>query len=98
MTEKEKAIKEILEWIDQHGGAKAFAEEADEFQKSIDWFYAHREELVKQHPDQWIGMYQDKIVVASELEQLIERMENAGIPRGKALVEFLNTKEENWIL
>ncbi|MBI4311899.1 MAG: hypothetical protein HY681_08960 [Chloroflexi bacterium] len=97
MVEKEKAIKEVLEWIERRGGANAFAEEADEFQRLIDWFYAHREELVKEHPDQWVGMYQNKVVVAGELEDLIERMEKAGIPRGKALVEFLNTKEEDWI-
>lgn len=98
MTEKEKATKEALEWIERKGGARAFAKDMEEFGALIDTFYAQRNDLVKKYPDHWIGMYQDKVVVAKEFHELMRQMDETGIPAGEAFVEFLNTEEEDWIL
>ncbi|MBI4311898.1 MAG: hypothetical protein HY681_08955 [Chloroflexi bacterium] len=96
MIDRGKALREALEWKEAHGGARSLAREAQEFRLILEWFYAHREELVRIYPDQWIGLYQDRAVVASDLEELNGSMEKSGFPKSQALVAFLNTEGEEW--
>jgi Family of unknown function (DUF5678) len=63
------------------------------------FFEEQREELLQQHPEHWIAVYDRRIVgTARELLQLLEQLDRQGLPRGRVFVEFLPAKEDLLIL
>ena len=69
--------------------------ELQRFQRDVDYFQSHQEELLSKHPDQWVAIYDQKVVGAA---QDPEQLEEQGVPIEHALFEHLSTKEELWIL
>ena len=73
--------------------------ELQRFQRDVDYFQAHQEELLSKYPDQWVAIYNQQVVgAAQDPEQLLDQLEEQGIPIEHALFEHLSTKEELWIL
>lgn len=71
----------------------------EQFNKEIAYFRAHRDQLLKQHPEQWVAIL-DQIVVASdsEPERLIAVLRQRGIPTERVLIEHLTQSEDTLIL
>lgn len=69
------------------------------FRDDIAYFLDHKEELTEKYPNKWVGIYHHKVVgVNKDLEPLIKGLKGKGIPTGKAVVEYLSTKETIMIL
>lgn len=73
--------------------------ELERFQRDIDYFEAHQQELLHQYPDAWVAIFNEQIVGKhTEFEQLLTDLEERGIPIEKVLVRHLTTREELLIL
>ena len=63
------------------------------------WVDDHREELLKQYPDQWIAVYNQQVVgSAAEIEELVEQLERDGFPPNHIFTEYLTDEEDILIL
>ncbi len=71
----------------------------ERFRKDTQYFEAHREELVKRYPDQWVSIFDEQVVAASaDLEEVLAQKRAKGVPPGKGLVEYVTAKDEVLIL
>lgn len=75
------------------------AESLTRFQRDIDFYESHYEELLQQFPEQWIAIYKQRVVGNdTDLDQLLQRLRQEGIPIEKALIEHVTAQEEVFIL
>ncbi len=59
----------------------------------------NEDKLKEKYPDKWIGILNKKVVgVSDDLQNLVNDLRSRGIDTGKAVVEFLPTSEDIWIL
>ena len=71
----------------------------DRYRADALFFEAHREELLRQHPEHWVAVYDQRVVgTARELLQLLEQLDRLGLPRGRVFVEFVSAKDDLLIL
>ncbi len=69
------------------------------FQRDIDYFEAHREELLDRYPEQWIAIFNEQVVgTAPTVEQVLDGLSAKGVPPGQGLVEQLTRHDELLIL
>jgi hypothetical protein len=72
--------------------------ELDRFQDDMAYFDGHRDELVRQHPEKWVAIYQGQLVGAAKaLPSLIAQLERKGL-RGRAFVDFVSERQDLLIL
>lgn len=77
-----------------HQDAKA---ELDRFHKDGLWFSEHYDELIEQYPDQWVAIFNKKVVGASpDPDQLFADLKTKGVPINHAFFKFMSTEEVNW--
>ncbi len=97
MAKQESALskEEVLELI---GDPEQHVREMEVFSQSVQVFWDHHESLLKEHPDSWVAVHKDEILVAETSEALFKAMERAGIPRGQAFVRFVSPKKRILIL
>jgi len=63
------------------------------------YFEAHREELLVEHSEEWIAIYRNEVVgSAKELPELLSRLDEQGIPRGRAFIEYVSSRDDILIL
>ncbi len=73
--------------------------ELKRYKRDVEYLEAHYSELLQSHPDQWIAIYDRKVVGTSpDLTQLLDQIQSAGISPGVTLTEYLSTQEEVLIL
>ncbi len=73
--------------------------ELQRFQRDIDYYQAHQEELLRQYPEQWVAIFNEHVVgTAPELDQLLTEVKQKGVPVGRSLVEHVTTKDDLLIL
>jgi len=78
---------------------QAVQAQLQQFQRDIDYFAAHEEELVRQCPDRWVAVFNENVVGDDpDLERLLDRLQEQDIPIENALVRHLTAKEELFIL
>ena len=71
----------------------------EQFSADARWFDTHRKDLVAEYPDQWIGVFQRKVVGASDdIEDLVIRLQAKDLPVGSIYVDFAATKSKAWII
>ena len=59
----------------------------------------HRQELLKSYADRWIAVCNGNVVaVEKNLEMLIKKLEQLGLPPGHVYQEYLTEREEQLIL
>lgn len=89
---EERAIEEL-------GGAERVDEAIRRLEADVVYLLKNREELMRQHSEQWVAIHDRKVVARSKtLEGLLAEMDARGIPKGSALVHFLTTKAQALIL
>jgi hypothetical protein len=83
----------------RRNGMNAQQTELQRFRADIEYFQAHRDELARAHPDQWIAVYQQRLVgFAGGFEELLADLRARGVPPEHALVEHLTNADEILIL
>lgn len=74
-------------------------QELERYRRDAFYLEQHREELLRQYPEQWIAIYHQQVVgAANDLRRLIRQLERKGIPPGEVFEEFLTNKDELLIL
>jgi hypothetical protein len=74
-------------------------EEFEQFQKDVSYTEAHHEELLNQYPEQWAAILHQKVVgAAPDVYQLIDELQERGIPTERVVLRHLTRREELLIL
>ena len=69
------------------------------FKRDIDYYEEHREELLRQYPDDWIAILNQKVVrVGSDLDALLDGLRRQGVPPQHALIKRMTREEDILIL
>lgn len=69
------------------------------FQQETRYYEEHYEELLAEYPEQWVAIFNQKVVGASpDYDQLLADLEGAGVPIDRTLFKFLAREDELWIL
>ena len=69
------------------------------FRRDIDYYEAHREELLDRYPEQWVVIFNEQVVAtAPTVEQVLRGLRAKGVPPGQGLVEHLTRHDELLIL
>ena len=69
------------------------------FQRDIDYYEAHRGELLDRYPEQWVAIFNEQVVdAAPTMEQVLIGLRAKGVPPGQGLVEHLTRHDELLIL
>ena len=78
---------------------KEIIKNLQEFTKSAAFVSRNHSRLLEEYPSRWIGVYRQNVEANSEdLDQLIDQLEEKGIPLGDAVIRFLNEESETLIL
>ena len=73
--------------------------ELQRFKQDTQYYEAHREDLLKQYPEQWVAIFNQQVVgAAPDFDQLLITLEQSGIPAERALIEHVTRREELLIL
>ncbi len=74
-------------------------QEIERFTADMEYFDQHRRELAHRFPDQWVAVYQGRVIgAATELDRLLSRLAKKGIPRGRAFVDYATERDDLLIL
>lgn len=69
------------------------------FRRDVEYYEAHREELLKRYPEQWVAFFNEQVVGADpDYERLLDEVEGKGISVGGVFIERLTAKDEILIL
>ena len=56
------------------------------FRRDVTYYEAHREELLKQYPEQWVAFFNEQVVGADpDYERLLDEVEGKGILGGRGV-------------
>lgn len=73
--------------------------EIREFAEAAKVLSSDHPRLIDEHPLHWVGVYQGRVAAsAKSLDSLMKRLDEEGIPRGKAIVRFIDSEERTLIL
>lgn len=74
-------------------------ESIDRFQRDVDYFESRYEQLLQEHPEQWVAIFNQAVVgTDSDFDALLDALDKAGIPIEKALIEHVTAEEDVLIL
>ncbi len=89
---KKQLIEDTCAMIEEMGGVAALQERMEQFQRTIDRMMNERESLTEKHPDKWVAMGKDGVlVIGDSSDEVIEKVENQGIRAGEVVIEFLDS-------
>ena len=73
--------------------------ELKRFSRDTAYYEGHHEELLQKYPEQWVAIFNEKVVGASpDYEQLLTDLLGKHVPIEHALFKHLTREEELWIL
>ena len=69
------------------------------FERDIDYYQAHRDELLRKYPEQWVAIFDQQVAGADpDVDRLLEKLEARGVPKEKAVVERVSSQDDLLIL
>lgn len=69
------------------------------FQRDVDYFESRYEQLLREHPEQWVAIFNQAVVgTNSDFDALLDPEAQAGIPIERALIERVTSEEDILIL
>ena len=84
--------KDVTQTQDRQSGLERFRRDAA-------YFWAHREQLLREYPDHWVAIYRQEVVGADpDFDRVLDMVEAKGIGPGEVFIEHLTTKDEVLIL
>ena len=82
---------QLRQVIESAGGAEQFLAEMRQFEADGDLLSERYADFLREFPGQWIAIYEGRVRASSEhLEDLLKRLAGDGVPRGKAVVEYMD--------
>ncbi len=79
--------------IAEYGSLKAFAEKQAARSELVKRFFGQGEALRKLYPDKFAAMGPgDVLIIADTLEELLQRIDEQGIPRKEVVTDFLDVE------
>ncbi len=85
--------------IAEYGSLKAFAEKQAERSELVARFFARIDSLAEQYPDKFVAMAPgDVLVVGDSMDEILRGLDEKGVPRGAAIVEFLDVESPPLVL
>ncbi len=73
--------------------------ELERFGRDVEYYQAHQEQLLERYPEQWVAIFNEQVVGADpDVDRLLATLDEHGIPKEKALVEYVTAKDEILIL
>jgi hypothetical protein len=77
----------------------SIAEEMEQYERDRRFLEAHLPEWIERYPDYWVAVFQEELVGVSEsVTQLLQILDEKGIPRARATLKFLTTKSKPMLL
>ena len=74
-------------------------QDLERFGADGDYLQEHREELLRQHPDRWVAVYNlQAVAVAKDIKRLIRQLKRKGVKPGRAYCKYLTENEPILIL
>lgn len=74
-------------------------EELARFERDGDYLDQHYEELLEQYPEQWVAIYNQRVVAhAKDIWELVRQVREGGIPPGDIFQSYLTKNPPEWIL
>jgi hypothetical protein len=69
------------------------------FKRDIDYYEAHREELLKRYPEQWVAIFNEQVAASdSDFDHLLSTLDQHRVPSERALIKHVTEKDELLIL
>jgi hypothetical protein len=97
-TKKDRPTKKELELLFGPSPTQ-FKEELRSFSRSGRFFSANYSRLIKEHPKEWVGIYDGKLrVTAKSLRSVVSQLEKKGFPPNLSLVEYMDVSGQKLIL
>ena len=85
--------------IDNRAVTSQVKDELTRFREDSQYLDHHHDQFVRQYPDQWIAIYNKKVVgVHGDFEMLLEVLRKKGISPGNVVIELMSTEKVTWIL
>lgn len=73
--------------------------ELERFKRDIDYYESHREELLKQYPEQWVAIFNEQVAGAdTDFDRLLTVLDERRVPSERALIKRVTAKDEQLIL
>ncbi|MBI4499142.1 MAG: hypothetical protein HY689_14730 [Chloroflexi bacterium] len=67
----------------------------ERLKRDMDYFEAHREELLEQYPEQWVAIFHEQVLGAGpDFDRLLDDLQARGIPVGQVLIERVTRHDE----
>ena len=86
MPKDKNAIRSCM--LPNHGQE---VEDQKRFHRDIQYLGAMYEQLLAEHPREWIAVYDGRVVAVTDgPEQLVEALDTAGVARAEAVVHYLD--------
>ena len=71
----------------------------DQFRDDTNFLESIRPELQNQYPNRWVGIYQRRVVgTGATLKEVIRKLDEKGVPKSRAVIDFLRTEALRLIL
>ena len=98
LAKKDRATKEELELL-FGTSPKQFDRELRSFSRSGRFFSANYSRLVKEHPKEWVGIYDGKLrVTAKSSRSVVSQLKKMGFPPNLSLVQYIDVSGHKLIL
>jgi len=69
------------------------------FRKDIEYYEANQEEILRQHPNRWVAVFNQEVVgTAPHLDDLLGQLHDQKLPVGQVFIEYAKPEEEILIL
>ncbi len=86
------------EGLELIGNPEQLARELDAFSRAEQFFWGNHDRFLREHPDKWVAIHGDDVLVADTLERVLAELDRSGIRRGQAFVEFVTTSDQVLVL
>jgi len=87
-------FREFAKLLEDIASENKLRESAVVLSESQDFIYSHREEFLRQYPDQWIAVYRKDIIGNDkDLLRLIRKLRTGGAPLNRIALEMLSREE-----
>ena len=73
--------------------------ELGRFHRDVVYYQVHREELLKEYPEQWVAIFNEQVVGASpDYDQVLDQVQAKHIAVGRVFIDRVTAKDELLIL
>jgi len=87
------------EWRDLIGDPDELERELADFRRNAQVLSSRQRHLIAGYPKQWVAIFGGEVAAfAPTLEGLLEQMQERGIPRGHAIIRYIDKNRRKMIL